>query len=325
MKKHELSLATRARWWFDAKALYCFASLVESCPERFLPRLAAGLGTLSFYLLSGRRATALRNLELVWGSTTSAEERRGLVKALFKNISRDLLEVVRLNGNPERLGELPIKVHGREHLDKAVEKGNGVIAVSAHVGNFPLIGARLVSLGYPFWLIYKIPKNHLSAAVFKEWMDRAGVGVIPYKPRRVCAQESLKILRKKGIVLLFIDQNPRERYGMYVDFFGYSLPTYNGPVVLAQRSGAALVPMYMHRESDGSQILTILPELSITQSDSRTESLIVNLENINRLYERWISAYPDQWWWIHRRFRRRHGERRSPFAVDCSPRKNGKW
>lgn len=305
-KKRKQPLTTRAQWWLNAQALYLFARLVGWCPDRLLPQLADGLGAVSYRLLSGRRKTGLRNVEMVWGATTTAAQRQTLIKGLFRNIARDMIEVVRLYDRPAQIGALNITITGQEHLDRALRKGNGVIAVSAHVGNFAVIGAQLASLGYPFWLIYKSPKNRPVAAAFREWMDRVGIRVISYKPRRLCARESLNVLKNNGIVFLLIDQNPRKRYGVYVDFFGYRVPTYAGPVILAQRSGAALVPMYICRSDDGSQHLTVLPELPVVRSADRNQTLANNLNSINRLYEQWISDHPSQWWWIHRRFRRAH-------------------
>jgi KDO2-lipid IV(A) lauroyltransferase len=141
-------------------------------------------------------------------------------------------------------------------------------------------------------------------------MDRAGVRVIPYKPRWACARESLRVLKENGIVQLLLDQNPRKKYGAYVAFFGFEVPTYTGPIIMAQRSGAALVPLFMHRQDDGRQVLTILPEVSLVEAKGRKETIADNVRTVNRLYEEWISAYPSQWWWIHRRFRR---ARNSPF------------
>jgi len=101
------------------------------------------------------------------------------------------------------------------------------------LGNFPLISAKLAVLGYPFSLIAKDPKNIYLVNIFKQWRNHLGIGVIPYKPRHRCASESLKVLRKNGIIMMQIDQNPRKTYGIDVEFFDHHLPTYSGPIVLA--------------------------------------------------------------------------------------------
>ncbi len=303
-KDGRYSLATKARLWLVARIFQDVAAFLGRCPERFFPVLARGFGTLGYYFIRERRRTGLKNVEIVWGDRTTVAQRKALVKAVFRNITRDLLEVGYSYFKPEYIAAMNIVVHGREHLDTALAKGRGIIAVTAHLGNFPVIGCQLALMGYPSWLIFKSPKNPGVAKKFGEWMDRVGICVIPYKPRRVCARESLRVLKNNGIVQLLIDQNPRKRYGTYVEFFGYAVPTYTGPVVMARRSGAALVPMYMHRGGDGNHTLTILPEIPVNESKERIEGIRDNLRAVNKHYEAWITAHPEQWWWIHRRFRR---------------------
>ena len=303
-KKKRYSFATRVAGWTTAQALVGFTAIAGRWPDRFLPLLSRVLGSLSYYLLRERRTIGLKNIAIAWGDSIPAGQRQAIIKRVFKNIALDLLEGVRTCVSPVRIATMDVSIEGKERLDNALKKGNGVIALSAHVGNFPLITVKLASLGYPFWLIFKHPKNPRVTEIYYQWADQVSVKVIPYKPRRVCARESLRVLNDNGIVMLLIDQNPRKRYGAYVEFFGHEVPTYTGPVVMAQRSGAALLPMFMHRGDDGSQVLTILPELSLAQSGDRKTSITDSLRMINRLYEEWITAYPDQWWWIHRRFRR---------------------
>jgi len=140
--------------------------------------------------------------------------------------------------------------------------------------------------------------------LFRQWRDQAGIGFIPYKPRRVCVSESLKVLRNNGIIFLQIDQNPRKNHGVDVEFFGYQVPTYSGPVVMAFRTGAAIVPLFIHRDDNNTETITILTEVSLKRSKDRNQDIVDNLRAINKLCEDWIKKYPEQWWWIHRRFRR---------------------
>ena len=298
------SLYTRANWWITEKAIQAAAASFGRLPLRWIPRVAAGFGSMGYHLIRGRREIALSNLEKVWGSTTTGAQRQALVKAMFKNISCDFLEGLRSYRSPEQIGDMDITVVGREHLDKALEKGKGVAAISAHLGNFSILVAKLADLGYPLGLIFKTPKNRAMAEMFVDSVDRHGVQVIRHKPRRVSVLKSIKLLKKNGVVFFLIDQNPRKRFGSFVEFFGYEIPTYSGPVVMAMRTEAALLPMYMHRNDDSSQVLTILPEIELSEAPDRNTAVTKTLRRINELFEEWITAYPSQWWWVHRRFRR---------------------
>jgi len=305
-KKNRITFLKKFGWWISARALNLLFFFLRIVPERFLPKLGNGLGILAYYLIGSRRKTGLKNMRMVFGSTTSEKEKHALIKANFKSISRDMLEVAYSYASPriQSFLEKKFSVQGQEHLDKALEKGKGIIMVSAHIGNFPLIGAKMAARGYHFWLIYKNPENIYLINKAKEWTDHLGIGVIPYKPRRVCASKSLKVLRNNGIIFLLIDQNPRKNQGVEVEFFGYQVPTYSGPIVMALRTGAAIVPMFIRRNDNSTETITIMPELSLKKSEDRKQDIVDNLKVINALYEGWNKQYPEQWWWIHRRFRR---------------------
>lgn len=305
MKKPKIQLWGKFLWVATALGFNATLFIIRILPERFLPILGNWFGILGYYMMPHRQKTAQENIKRVYGSKISAKEIRSLAKAAFKNISRDMVEVGLSYIFPpgKCFWEKNISVQGIEHLDNAIKKGKGVIAVSAHLGNFPIISAKMATLGYSFSLIAKDPKNIYLVNIFQRWRNRLGIGVIPYKPRHRCANESLRVLRKNGIIMLLIDQNPHKKYGVDVGFFDHQIPTYSGPIILALRTGAALVPMFIHRNHDNTETLHILPEITLKKSDAKHQDIIDNLRAINVLCEDWIKKYPEQWWWVHRRFR----------------------
>ena len=299
------SFSRRVGWWISAKLSVVFFAFIRNCPERFLPHLGDGLGLLMYYVLPHRKKTGIQNVKLVYGSTLPDEARGRLIKNTFRNHAKDILETTRSCVSPhfEIFLRENISVRGEPHLERALRKGRGVIAVSAHMGNFPIIAAKMVSLGYPVSLIVKNLNNVFLIDALGQWMKRYGIGTIPYKPRRLCASASLRVLRNNGVVLLLIDQNPRKKYGIPVEFFGYHVPTYGGLVTLAKRTGAATIPLFIHRNHDNTETIEILPEVPLKKSDNHEQDLVDNLRTINRICEAWIKQFPAQWWWIHRRFR----------------------
>jgi len=302
----KLWLWEKILWGVTALGFKATLGIIRILPECCLPTLGDWFGVLGYYIIPHRQKIARENIKRVYGSALSAKQIKSMAKAAFKNISRDMIEVglSYISSLDQRFFKKNISVQGIENLDNALKKGKGVIAISAHLGNFPLIGAKLAVLGYPFSLIAKDPKNIYLVNIFQQWRNRLGIGVIPYKPRHRCANESLKVLRKNGIIMILIDQNPRKKYGVNVDFFDHQLPTYSGPIVLALRTGAALVPMFIHRNTDNTETLHILPEIILKASDAKGQDISQNLRAINVICEAWIKKYPEQWWWMHRRFRR---------------------
>jgi len=305
IKKQTLWFWEKFLWRVNALGFKATLGIIRILPERCLPTLGDWFGFLGYHIIPHRQKMAQENIKRVYGSALSAKQIKSMAKAAFKNISRDMLEVGLSYVSPPDQGFLQknISVQGIENLDNALKKGKGVIAISPHLGNFPLIGFKMGILGYPFSLIAKDPKNIYLVNIFQQWRNRFGIGAIPYKPRHRCASEALKVLRKNGIIMLLIDQNPTKKYGVDVIFFDYQIPTYSGPIILALKTGAALVPMFIHRNTNNTETLHIVPEITLKKSDAKDQDVIDNLRAINVLCEAWIKKYPEQWWWMHRRFR----------------------
>jgi KDO2-lipid IV(A) lauroyltransferase len=305
-RKTKFSFGQKVGMWFGALALRILLLFLGIVPKRLFSRLGQGVGLAMFHFMPRLKRTGIANIKKAFGSKFPDPKAKALIKANLKNISHNILASSSFYyaANPQAFFDKNIFVQGGEHLEDALERGRGVFAVSAHMGSFPLIGAKMAAMGYPCWMLYKDLENIYLKNLYKLWMHNLGVRIIPSKPRRLSASESLKVLRKNGVILLFVDQNPRKKYGVYVQFFGYEVPTYSGPVVMALKTGAAIVPMHIHRNDDDTQTITIQPELNLTKSGDSSQDVTENLRAITVIYEDWIKKYPDQWWWIHRRFRR---------------------
>lgn len=308
--KRAPSLTKRVGWWISAKAMQAFELLVYRSPAHFGGKLAGALGLLMYYGFPRLRTTALQNAQMVFGTTMSEAQRKRLVKTSLKHLCCNMEEM--LHCGTKSLGKdflaTNFSVEGLEHLDAALKKGNGVIAVSIHMGNFPLIAAKLTSRGYACSMIYKDTENVYLRDYGRRWVNSLGIKTIPAKPRWLSLRDSLRDLRENRIIVIELDQNPRKRYGVEVEFFGYLVPTFSGPVVMAAKTGAAVVPMFIHRNDDRTETISVLPALSLSHSGDSQRDVVDNMRAINSICEAWIKKYPEQWWWIHRRFR--HARRR---------------
>jgi KDO2-lipid IV(A) lauroyltransferase len=305
-RKPKFSFEKRIGMWFGAAALRILLFFLGGMPKRLFPKLGSGVGTAMYHFMPRLKRTGIGNMKKAFGSTFPDPKAKALIKANLKNIAHNILESSSFYyaADPRAFFDKNISVQGVEHLENALRKGKGVFAVSAHLGSFPLLGAKMAAMGYPCWMLYKDLENIYLKNLYKLWMHNLGVRIIPSKPRRLSASESIKALKKNGVILLFIDQNPRRKYGVYVQFFGYDVPTFSGPVVMALKTGAAIVPMYIHRNADVTETITIQPEIHLTKSGDSSQDIAQNLRSIQKIYEDWIKQHPDQWWWIHRRFRR---------------------
>ena len=285
---------------------------VNCLPLESLASYGEKLGTLALSLLRKRKRIALGNLHLALSEEKSQEEIERICRESFRNIGKDMLEISSCFNFEESYLKMLVKLEGKEHLDEALTRGNGAIALSAHLGNFPLMNVRLVNEGYPVSLVARDPENPRLAKMITSYRDAVGMESIPDKPRMACVSKSLRALKQNRILSLQIDQNAPATE-CWVDFFGYLVPTFKGPVIFSIRTGAPILPMFIIRNSDSLHKLIIHPPFQLNITGNVELDITSNIAGLTKVVEATIREYPEQWWWIHRRFKRamdiRTGER----------------
>jgi KDO2-lipid IV(A) lauroyltransferase len=257
---------------------------------------------IAFYFLRAARRIALNNLHIALGREKSDEEIERICRDSFKNIGKDMMETSRfldyMDGSIKRL----IKFEGKEYLDEALKQGKGVIALSAHLGNFPLMCTRLVDEGYPLSIVVRESKNPKIVKFMTSLRDSIGMESIPAKPRMTCVSGCLNTLKRNRILFAQIDLHARESE-VWVDFFGHLVPTYKGPVVFSLRTGAPIVPMFIIRKPNNLHHIIIHPPAKLDVSGDMEKDITTNIARLTKIIEATIREYPEQWWWPLRRFK----------------------
>jgi KDO2-lipid IV(A) lauroyltransferase len=261
------------------------------------------IGLLALYLLRKRKRVALSNLHLALGKEKNQEEMGRICQESFKNIGKDMMETSRYFDFEDSYLKSLVKLEGKEHLDHALDEGNGVIALTAHLGNFPLMGIRLVNEGYPLSIVTRDPENPKVAKMITSFRDDIGMESIPDKPRLTCVSRCLKALKRNRILLLQIDQNAPVTE-CWVDFFGYLVPTFKGPALFSLRTRAPIIPMFIIRNPDHHHTVVIHPPFELNLTGNIQQDITSNIARLTKIVEATIREYPEQWWWVHRRFKR---------------------
>ena len=260
------------------------------------------IGTLLYYFLGKRREIALSNLRIAFPEK-SREECEAIFKKCWKNISKDLLEVVKYFASPPYLTRERLSITGVENLNYCLAQSRGVIALSAHYGNFPILCYRLALEKYPVAIIYSRMHNNVLNPMIPVIQKMAGIEPIPDNPRHKCVAMSLAWLKRGGILFLQIDQNPSEETGVPVNFFGQKLPTFRGPLVMAMRTGASILPMFIIRKENNHHQIIIEKPFVLNLTGDNEGDIRDNLEALSKIAEDHIRRHPSFWWWIHRHFR----------------------
>jgi len=189
-----------------------------------------------------------------------------------------------------------VAIQGEEYLKQALARGNGVIALSAHLGNFTMIGPRLAAAGYPFSVVVKHPRDQRFARLIDHYRAMVGVKTISARPRREAAREILSALRRNELVLLIADEF--KSGDVKVEFLGCTVSAPRGPVTLALRTGGAVVPVFVTRDPEDRLTLRIGSEINLLKTGDLQEDVAANVALFARHLEGMVRRYPDQWNWL---------------------------
>jgi KDO2-lipid IV(A) lauroyltransferase len=270
-----------------------------------LPRpLALQLGralTYAAYLAGWKlRRVGELNLQMAFPAM-AGDDRRSLLRRSIVNLGRHLAEFSRFSiATPEALRR-SIDYRGLENLEAARARGRGVLIITAHLGAWELLGFGLFALGYPFnFLVRRIENPAIERAV-EDIRTRFGNRTID---KRNAVRSMVLTLREGGLLGLAVDINMVRDKGIFVDFFGVRASTTFMAAKLALRTGAAVIPIFVPWEERRRRyVLDIGAPLSVEPSGDEKEDIRRLTIAYTRAVEDYIRRYPDQWLWIHKRWR----------------------
>ena len=281
-----------------------FCSFVASfIPQKWLYGFAQNASKLGYRIAAKQRKTAFESLSIAFGGAKSGKEIEKIAQDCFVFMAKSGIELMFLMDKPQLLKKR-VTIEGGANLESAIAQDKGVILVSAHFGNFPLMMAKLGLEGYKIGGIMRPMRDERAEKLFLAKRTRLGIKTIYSQPRSVCVEETLKSLRNNELVFIPIDQNFGSG-GVFVDFFGKKAATATGPVVLAQRTGAPILPCFILRQQDDTHKIIFEPPFNLLQGSTREETVHINIQKLTGIVESYIRRYPAEWSWIHRRWKSR--------------------
>lgn len=265
-------------------------------------RLGRRLGDLAYLCLRRRRAVALDNLTTAFGGARTPRELRGLARRSFQHLGVTVAECCRLFFGPPGAMMGRIQVDGLPHLKAAMGQERGAFLLSAHFGNWELLAAAHVLTGYPLSVVIRPLDNPAMEAVVARCREKVGLRLIP---KREALREVVAALARGEMVGILLDQNVTVREGVFVPFFGRLASTSKGLALLALKTGAPVVPVFIHREPGGAHRVTVEPPVPLQRSGDHEADVRENTAAFTRIIERHVVAHPEQWFWVHRRWKTR--------------------
>lgn len=277
-----------------------FAKVLPYCFIRAFARFII-LGV--FYKTNSRLfKNAWRGINLAFGDQKSLVEKETLVKQTFENLALVIAEGIYYFNHPE-IFEATAIIEGEEHLKNALQGQKGVVVITAHLGNFPLMLGLLSRRGYKVNVLMRPPRDKKMGKFIAEKFSSFGGKVIFTVPERACIQKSIRALRSNELLFILIDQNYGAGARVFVDFFGAKAATGASPLAFAWRTGASVLPIFSVRTDEGNMKIIIDLEIDIERSDKSAASMKDQVQMLMLVIEKYVSKYPELWSWMHDRWK----------------------
>lgn len=273
------------------RALRVGSVLTPMLPAWFGYGLCRLLAIIFYFTKIPTRQQVIENLQHVKPGRSWISYQFDTLK-VFTTVNANYYDMLRLRSVDRDIFDKLLEVTGREHLDRALEKGKGVIVVSAHLGNFSVVGKYPASIGIRSAIIAERVNPPGLFNYMVRLRSASGIDIIP--PGREAITPIIRLLRSNGVLLVAGDRDV-SRQGIDVTFFGEPASLPAGPALLAMRTGAALIPAYTVRTSSRRSVVYILPPLTLVKTRDREGDLKTNVQIIANALEKMISHDPTQW------------------------------
>jgi Kdo2-lipid IVA lauroyltransferase/acyltransferase len=300
LKKMKRALA---RW-----AFYFFFWLFGRLPYGLVKAMSDSLIFMAFLLVKKMRKIAKESLTIAFGKEKTEAEIDAIIRRCFFNLGRCGIEMLYFTQRPAMITEkLSFAPGARDRLEEALKQGKGVIAVTAHFGNFPLMLLFFAQMGYKTNAIIRPARDEKIEKTFQAMRTKLGLNTIYSYPRVECVKESLKALRQNEIVCIPLDQNFGTG-GVYVDFFGQRAATATGTVIFAMRTGAVILPVFIARSEGDNHTIMAEPYFELEYKDQDQATIEHNVAKITKIIEGYVRKFPYEWGWMHRRWKSKQKE-----------------
>ncbi len=280
--------------------------LVVMLPRNAQLWVARRIGAILLMALPERRYIARANLALCFPEL-GPNEQRNLLQRHFDALGMTVLELALAWWATDSELDGLIQINGIEHVHAALEQGRGVLLLSGHFTSNEFTGRQLCLMVPAMAALYRPSRNSLVDQLIRRCRGRS----VTYLITKNSIRELVRALRKNTIVWYAPDQAYSGKNSVIAPFFGEAAMTSTATSQIARISGAAIVPYLPRRLEDGSgYIVDVLPALE----DFPGDDLAADAARINRLLEDEIRKAPDQYYWVHRRFKRRPAKYRDPYS-----------
>jgi KDO2-lipid IV(A) lauroyltransferase len=307
------------RYWLAFVGLQGFQHAIRIIPFTWAFSFIGGTGEkLAWRFADKYKKKMLDNLTATYQHSLTEEEKKRIAQESFQNMLRGFIETFYCVHSYDKKFDPWIELEGRENLEQALAMGRGVIAFSAHLDTFTLIGAKLYTSGFHLnWILGGQPHPRL-AQLWREMGEKVGAGFITIDSPIRFHREIIRCLRKGEVVSFICDENQKQG-GVLVEFLNRPMALPVGPAVYHLKTRAPILPLFIIRQRDRWHKVIIDPPLKIHSSGDEERDIFTITNQIARVIESYIKKYPGQWSWISKRRIRTRTRRSTFFDQKANP------
>jgi Kdo2-lipid IVA lauroyltransferase/acyltransferase len=228
--------------------------------------------------------------------------RRRICRQSYRHFGLMAVELTRVLARPVDETLAGIRVDGLEHLRSAMEQPGRALLLTAHLGNWELLPVACRLTGYRLSVVLRPLDAPWLDRLITRLRDRSGIELID---KRAALRPVLRALARGAMVGILLDQNAARREGVFVPFFGRSASTSRSLAVLALRTGTPIIPAFIRREADGTHRVVLEPALTAPPPADLEMAIVALTARCTEAIERAVRETPDQWLWMHDRWRTR--------------------
>jgi KDO2-lipid IV(A) lauroyltransferase len=285
-----------------------FYQVFNFIPRKLAVFLGGWIGLAGWKIITKDQRLIFRHLRLCYDGSMSAPEKVKIGQRFFINSGRNIADMLRFEKHFDSEISGLITVEGLEHFDRAYKRGKGVFGITGHLGNWELLAVYLAKLGYKIGVISRpLADNNLNKLLVT---NRAKLGITNFY-----ASDSpigvVKWLKSGGAVGVLIDTDSSRVKGEFIPVFDRLAKVPVGQTVIAVELGAALIPMACIRTPDNHYRVIIRPEIPINITSDIRKDIYRATQSSSHELEKLIRQYPDQWIWMHNRWRSSPEENRA--------------
>lgn len=283
-------------------AVWLAVRVLGVLPRGVAREIGAAVGAVAYRGLGRLRKVGLRNLALAFPGKTEAE-REAMLRLVYRNLGYLLAEFCEMPGYTAESASRFIHYDGLENYLRAREKGKGVLVLTGHLGAWELSSFYHSLMGMPMGMVIRRLDNPLVDAFVNRVRCMHGNRVIH---KDDFARGLIASMRAGETVGILMDTNMTPPQGVFVPFFGVEACTASGMARIALKTGAAVVPGFLlWHEAEKKYVLRFGAELEVVNTGDAEADAVANTARFTAVMEAYIRQYPEQWLWMHRRWKTR--------------------